>query len=147
MMSTYKKVTVAKIMPKDTIITYIGEDKYLGTGYFLLREDLCKADYRKRVEKLLFREIEKDTFKFLKIADYSLREKETFDYDDKVIVLKDDEFTTYLNKNYYQYFKQQNLEFRFSPGISPVGLFKNGEWVGVVIPIKIYQDEVVKCQE
>ena len=133
-----KLVTVAKIITKDAITTYIGEDKYLGTGHFLLREDLCKADYKKRIKKLFFREVATDTFKSIKMEDYSLKEKEAFDYKEKIICLKDEEFKIYLDKNYYKYFKQQGLEFKFSSNLSYIGLFKNDEWVGVVMPIKVF---------
>ena len=137
-----KKVTAANVIPDKSITTYIGEIKYLGTQHFLIKEDVCKNDFKKRVEKLFEREIAKDTFKPLFEKTYEFIEKETIenqlDGNRKYVVLKDGDTCTYLDNKFYKYFKQLGLEFRFTNNLlAPVGMFKGDELVGIVMPIRV----------
>lgn len=135
------KVTVAKLINEETITTYIGDDKYLGTKNFLLREDVCSTDYKRRVEKFFLREVTKDTFKDFKDNDYPNEEKELIIPEliegIKYVTLKDGESIVHVQELYYKYFKQIGLEFRFINKVAPIGMFKENEWVGVVMPIRV----------
>ncbi|MGL5153121.1 MAG: DEAD/DEAH box helicase [Clostridium sp.] len=136
-----EKITPAKLIPEQGITIYIGDDKYYGSGHFLLREDVCKNDLKKRVEKLLLREVGKDSFKDLKERIYSNSEKEMLEHEitdgTPYITLKDGDFETNIQPKYYKYFKNLGLEFRFINSIEPVGLFKDGIWVGLVLPVRV----------
>lgn len=135
------KVTVAKLITTETLTTYIGDTKYLGSKYLLLREDLCKSDFKKRVEKYFLREVTKDTFKNEMTDDYPYSEKELIQHQvvdgTPYVTLKDGEKVTHLDEKYYKYFKALGLEFRFKGKVSPIGLFKGDEIVGLVMPIRI----------
>lgn len=136
-----KKVTVSKLINENTITTYIGNEKYLGTKNFILREDICKADYKRRIEKFFLREVSKDTFKDFKENNYPYQEKELIIPEIiegiKYVTLKDSENIIHIQDIYYKYFKQLGLEFRFIHTVAPIGLFKDNQWVGVVMPIRV----------
>lgn len=135
------KVTVAKVITTETLTTYIDDIKYLGSKYFLLREDLCKSDFKKRVEKYFLREVTKDTFKNQMTDDYPYSEKELIQQQVvsgvPYVTLIDGEKVTHLDEKYYKYFKSLGLEFRFKGKVSPIGLFKDDEIVGIVMPIRV----------
>lgn len=136
-----KKVTVSKLINENTITTYIGNEKYLGTKNFILREDICKADYKRRIEKFFLREVSKDTFKDFKENNYPYQEKELIIPEIiegiKYVTLKDSENIIHIQDIYYKYFKQLGLEFRFIHTVAPIGLFKDNQWVGVVMQIRV----------
>lgn len=136
-----KKVTVSKLINENTITTYIGNEKYLGTKNFILREDICKSDYKRRIEKFFLREVSKDTFKDFKENNYPYQEKELIIPEIiegiKYVTLKDSENIIHIQDIYYKYFKQLGLEFRFIHTVAPIGLFKDNQWVGVVMPIRV----------
>lgn len=142
-------ITVAKLISEGSqgLTTYINDEKYYGTGHFILKEDLCKSDFKKRVEKFYFREVEKDTFKSNKDNTYSYSEKELITYDalegTNYVTLKDGENIIHIQDIYYKFFKQLGLEFKFTESkLNPIGLFKNSEWVGMVLPMKVIKDGV-----
>lgn len=142
-------ITVAKLIPEGSqgLTTYINDEKYYGTGHFILKEYLCKSDFKKRVEKFYFREVEKDTFKSNKDDIYSYYEKELITQDisegTKYVTLKDGENIIHIQGIYYKFFKQIKLEFKFTDSkLNPIGLFKENEWVGMVLPMKVIKDGV-----
>ena len=139
-----KQVSVTKLFDKDGFSTYIGDDNYMGCAHFFLREDLCKADFKRRVKKLYVREVAKDTFKDFTKLDYKFSEKDLEERENYYII-KDGENITIIQKIYYKYFKQEGYEFRFSDDEKgPIGLFKNNEWVGVVLPMVIKEKAATK---
>lgn len=138
-----EKITVAKIISKEDrgIKTIIDDDTYYGTGTFLLKSSMCRSDFKKRVESQLFREVAADTFKSNKEDIYEFKEKELINDGSNYITLKDEGNYVHINTNYYKYFKELGVEFRFNTKVSPVGMFKNNEWVGIVLPIKVVRKE------
>lgn len=139
-----KRVSVTKLFDKYGFTTYIGDDNYMGCAHFFLREDLCKADFKRRVKKLYVREVAKDTFKHFIKLDYKFSEKD-LEEGENYYIIKDDDNITIIQKIYYNYFKQEGFEFRFSDDEKgPIGLFKNNEWVGVVLPMVIKEKAATK---
>lgn len=139
-----KRVSVTKLFDKDGFSTYIDDDNYMGCAHFFLREDLCKADFKRRVKKLYVREVVKDTFKAFTKLDYKFSEKDLEEHENYYII-KNGENITIIQKIYYKYFKQEGYQFRFSDDEKgPIGLFKNNEWVGVVLPMVIKEKAATK---
>lgn len=142
-----EKITVAKLIPEGTrcLSTYIGEDKYIGSEHFLLKEDLCKSDLKRRVEKFFLREVNEDTFKTYKDDYYKYSVKDIAKSDIKTgipyITLIDGTNTTHIQSKFYQYFKNCKLEFKFNSSVSSIGLFKDDEWVGMVLPVRVSNEE------
>ena len=134
-------VTIAKLIPKNLkgTSTLIDGIKYIGTEHFIIREDLCNKALKERVEKQIFREVSKDTFKYNKEDDYPYKEVETEVSNDGIRLI-DGKNYVYIQTTYYQYFKDSGYEFRFNSRINPIGIFKNGEWVGMVLPMRIVID-------
>lgn len=134
-------VTIAKLIPKNLngISTLIDGIKYIGTEHFIIREDLCSKALKERVEKQFFREVSKDTFKYNKGDDYPYKEVETELYNGNTRLI-DGKNYVYIQNTYYQYLKKLGFEFRFNSRIKPIGIFKDSEWVGMVLPMRIIID-------
>ena len=139
-----EKITIAKLIPEGTkcLTTYIGEDKYIGSEHFILREDLCKSDLKRRVEKMFFREVANDTFKLNKEEEYLFEPKEIKESED-YITFKDGEFVIHIQPKFYKFFKDLNYKFKFtSSKTRPIGLFKDDEWIGMILPIRVVKEGV-----
>lgn len=142
-----KKISVAKLIPEGTrcLTTYIKEDKYIGSEYFILREDLCKSDLKKRVEKMFFREVTKDTFKNHKSLDYKYKlcELEEFIPSDKYYEFVEvDNKYIYFDKKFHKYFGELGFNMRFTNNpMNPIGIFKEDEWAGLFLPIRVSKEE------
>lgn len=135
------QVTIAKLIPKDVkcLTTSIDGVKYYGSEQFILREDLCSKPLKARVEKQFFREIGKDAFRQNKDADYHV---ELVDYTVKGYVTFN---CSHMDIKFYEYFTGLGCKFKVTDGkYSPIGLFKDDEWVGMVLPMKVVSNgEVV----
>ena len=125
----------------------IRSEIYLGNEYFILKENKAPAAYIKRWMVLgEVKEINAKTFEYL--TDYHY-----YDFSDNVedIIIKVGEHAdqkgcikfqfkdsfVWLNHKYYSYFKNLGIEFRFTGTVSPVGMFIENEFVGMLLPVRI----------
>lgn len=142
-----KRVTAAQIikMHNTALKVKIDENIYIGTEHFFLREELATIGYVNKLKKLINRkELKENTFKDLADIDiYKCNENNKyrfFDSKHKIIVLKTEIGDIGVNYNYYSYFKKRNLNFKFNNigiGFNPIGMFKDNDFVGVILPTRI----------
>lgn len=140
---TESKITPAKLIPKDKtgIITYISDELYYGINNFIIRETLCESNLKKRIKDLHVQEVAKDTFKHL-FKEQPYKVEKVIENNETYITLKSNANEVNISKTYYNYFKDLGLTFKFTDRTSPIGLYKNDECVGIVMPIVIKSDDV-----
>lgn len=137
-------IRVNQIITKDSVGVIISNDNFIGTDCFLISKDIAPTTYINRVEKLThihkvdyLKNIQKD------IDFYPYSEKQgNFSIYTKlkdIINFKCKNCNVYLSAKYYNYFKKFNLEFRFLNDLTPIGLFKNNKFAGLIMPVRVIE--------
>lgn len=136
-----KEVTIANLISTDGVATRIGDYKYYGSMHFLLREDLCNRDFKKKIDKLVLTHVATDTFKYFTSLDYKYKFKDVIEFipdDEKYKFVEVNNTHIYYDEKFQKYFNQLGLNIRFTNNATnPIGLFKEDEWVGLFLPIRI----------
>lgn len=129
---------------KESTVLEIDGIRYIGTKVFLLREDLAPDNYCLMLEKL----------GKIKILDGGILRKYSLERDYVDWRIEADTVHKGLSKNlalfntslgeialdelYYSYFKRllKGVAFYFRNFNEPIGLFKDKEFLGLILPIK-----------
>lgn len=137
-----KKVNISKIINNNSVVmkTKINNNTFIGTDCLFIKEDIASKSFKNRIYKRNdIKKVNDDTFNYM-INDYNFTEKDINNFD----ILEDDTFLiiyineTYkigVNYNYYSYFKKFGIQLKFKDKISPIGLFKNNSFVGIILPV------------
>jgi hypothetical protein len=143
-----KKITAAQIikMHNTALKVKIDGNIYIGTNFFFLREDLATSGYINRHKKLINRrELKEDTVKDLSdIDNYKCIENGKFHFFDlkhSIIVLETEIGDIGINYNYYSYFKRRGVNLKFKSSVDPMGMFKNNEFAGAIMPTRIKESD------
>jgi|GEM_PF-5732825 len=131
-------VTIAKLIPIDTrcLTTVIDHKAYYGSEHFILRKDLCSNTLIKRVDKLFLREIQENSFRSNKEGKYV--EVQAVEFMETYLTLNSGINKANISCLFYEYFK--NLGYELKIGVNhhnPIGIFKDNEWVGMVLQIRV----------
>ncbi|AJA50086.1 hypothetical protein CPAST_c40570 [Clostridium pasteurianum DSM 525 = ATCC 6013] len=142
-----KKVTVAQVVKAHYrgLRTKINGVNFIGTEYLFLKEVFATKGFKNRINKLSeIKEIKENTFEHLKDSDQYKCSDDGVKYQllakDSIIVLNTKIGDIGINYNYYSYFKKLGTELRFTSNTTPIGIFKDDEFIGVVLPIRIKKD-------
>lgn len=144
MVEINKKVTAAQVIKSQ----YIGASavikgrKYIGTQYFFISEDLAPKGYMNRISNLKeIKELQGNNFEYLTDFDYYNFSEEEIEAElnMKWVEFKTNKGIIGMNYTYYSYFKKLGFELRFRGCVEPIGMFKDDEFVGIVLPVRIHK--------
>lgn len=144
-----KKVTVAQVVKSrfSALKTKVKGVNFIGTEYFFLKEEIASKGFLNRIGALKeSREINGNAFEYF-LDGYKFTDNDVEHYkissDNLIIILdtgRDKLGKIGLNYNYYSYFKKLGAQLKFKDRVSPIGLFKDNEFIGVVLPIRIKEE-------
>lgn len=146
-MEILKGVRATALIHKNNLGTklILKGDEYLGTEFFTLRSDLVPKGYQTALNKI--DEIKCiDTGFFNNYMDWSNYDSTDDDIEYRIgeygqeagfIMFQSKDNKVWLNYKYYSYFKNLGFQFRFTISTSPAGMFKDGEFAGLLFPVRI----------
>lgn len=129
---------------KQGITITIDKERYYGTEYFLLKEDYVNNILKEAIDNIFFKELSEDIIKISTnnlSTPANIEEKEIYipylnKKNIKVIELSKGNRKVIINKYFYDYFVGIGLSFKIgSSKKAPVRLYKDTEYVGIVLPI------------
>lgn len=141
-----KKVTVAQIIKLSAkrLVTKINGSDFIGTEYFLLREDFATKGFINRLNALQTetRQLKDGIFDYLADPDrYKCTDEDIVGFklicNDTIVVLDTAVGSIGIDYNYYSYFKKLGVSLRFKSHLDPIVMLKNDEFVGILLPVKI----------
>ncbi|MFL0245498.1 hypothetical protein [Candidatus Clostridium stratigraminis] len=142
-----KKVTVRQIIKSKNIgvKTQIKNKSFIGTEFYFLKEDMATPGFISSINNLgELKEIKGRVFEYLTDLDEYECSDEDVNYrllGKDIIVLKTKIGDIGVNYNYYSYFKKFGVKLRFIGSVNPIGMFKDDEFVGILLPVRIKEEK------